>query len=170
MKKFIQPNMRTPLAIRILRWSVCVVLVAAMVGGLFTVGSPAQRRREALDEQRITSLQSISYAIDTYYQSNQKTLPPDLAALIRHQPHLSTQVTDPKTGVTYGYRIRSTTDLTYELCATFETETNLSRNEPRPYGDVYNWVHPLGEKCFEVRVRVPDTTSPQPDGAFLKPV
>ncbi len=170
MKRITQPNMRTPLAIRILRWSFCITVIAAIFGGLFIAGSPAKRRREALDEQRITNLQSISYAVDAYYQTAQKTLPPDLATLVRNQPHLTTQVTDPKTGASYTYRVRSGTDPIYELCATFETETDRSQNAPRPYGDLIDWTHPIGEKCFELRVRTPDPIVPQPSSASPKPL
>ncbi len=161
--------MRTPIAVRILRWSFCIVVIATIIGGLFVVGSPAQRRRESLDQERVNDLNSISYAIDTYYQTSSSTLPINLESLSRNQPYLSTQLTDPSTNVPYEYRTLPGQLGVYELCATFETESDLSWNGPKADPYQPSWTHQIGRTCFTQRVRIPGQL-PVPPEAMIDPV
>ena len=169
MKNLIETSMSTPLLVRIVRWGFCLVILAAIIGGLVVVGSPAQRRREALDEQRVNSLNSITYAIDTYYQSSSSTLPTNLEALGRHQPYLSPQLVDPATNKPYEYRALPDPSGLYELCATFETQTDTSWNGSKTIEpNQSSWIHPVGRTCFTQRVRI-QGQPPVPFEAVITP-
>ncbi len=160
MKHPTKPNMKTPLGIRVIRWAFCAAVVAAIVAGLYVSGSPATRRRYALDERRVNSLSQISYAIDTYAQQH-NALPEQLENVAQEQPYLSIELRDPATSVIYEYRTTGTsTTSTYELCATFDlprsNEESMNRAAPAtlPDGSVLTaWDHGAGRTCFPLRVR-----------------
>ena len=63
------------------------------------------------------------------------------------------------------YEFRATATSTYELCASFETDSDaeLARSVSRP-PDVQGqdfWKHPIGRKCYTLPVRInPDYVKP----------
>ncbi len=159
--------MHTPIAIRIVRWGVCGVIIAAIIAGLYVSGSPANRRRITLDERRVSSLTQLSNALDMYVQTRRE-LPPTLDALAQAQSYLLTELRDPTTGAFYEYRTLSTS--TYELCATFDLPTQEDQ-QPVPLpptkdfaGNPTFTAHTAGRNCYELRVRVYPTEplSPKP--------
>ncbi len=165
MKNHIKRNMITPLLVRIVRWGFCLVILAAITAGLVVVGSPAQRRREALDTQRINSLSSLTYAIDTYYQTNGQ-LPATLESLRTQLPYLVADLQDPTTQQAYEYRPLTTLSTTaYELCANFEstlvdpTQTALQTVPLQNTMDPVTWSHGVGRTCYTLYIR---TTSQKP--------
>jgi hypothetical protein len=159
--------MHTPIAIRIVRWSVCGVIIAAIIAGLYVSGSPANRRRATLDERRVSNLTQLSGALDTHMQTRRE-LPPTLDALAQAQPYLLTELRDPTTGAFYEYRTLSTS--TYELCATFDLPTQDEQLvPPAPAKDFAGnptfTSHAAGRTCYELRVRIYPT-----DPLYPKPL
>ncbi len=131
--------------------AVIVSVIGVLLAGLWLGGSPAQERARRIDAARDKSLQSISNAIDQYYNTNAR-LPDDLDTLVRaRETYWVDSITDPESGEPYEYRIR--TDTTYELCATFTTDSTVS--DPRltdPYAPPDNrfWEHGPERTCFTI--------------------
>lgn len=159
------PNMHTPTIIRVIRWGFCASVILVILVGLFTSGSPINRRQLALDEQRVRHLTELSYALDTYVQTY-TNLPMTLEGLAEAYPYLDKTVRDPVTGAFYEYT-RSTTN-TYELCATFDLPNEQDEQTIRlsPTKDITGnpsfLFHDSGRHCFPFRVRVYPRESPPP--------
>ena len=142
---------------RIAATASALVVLAALVGGFFIVGSPATERSRRFDEQRIQHLQTIQNEIVNYWMRKEK-LPDSLDAL-KDSISGFTPPQDPETQMPYEYRTRG--KLSFEFCATFTT--NSGQNEkggamtsPLPaYRDPYStgvlgdtWQHGTGRTCF----------------------
>ena len=123
-----------------------LVVVAAVVAGVFLAGSPSTRRERRLDDDRVSDLRSLSAAIDQYRREH-GGLPADLDALGR-SPRTTTRLTDPETGTRYEYRVLEPTSghASYELCASFAAETGKDRDSDR---DDF-WWHGGGRQCFTI--------------------
>lgn len=128
-----------------------IVVVVAIVLGFALVGSPATTRLQRFDQQRLDDLQTIFREIQSLCHDPdikdelKRPLPKsldDLAELARFE---RINLTDPQTGLRYGYTVKDET--TYELCATF----SLARDADV---EVF-WNHPDGEHCFTVGVLDP---------------
>lgn len=106
--------------------------------GFHALGPRADRRAARADERRVEDLRSIAQAI--YYR--QKALPATLAEL----PVPAASLKDPVTGAPYEYHPDA--GKTYELCATFASDsaTDYEEFRPRP---VF-WSHPKGRHCFQL--------------------
>lgn len=137
-------------------WIAMLVVLAAVIGGFFIVGSPATQRDRRFDEQRVSDLQNIQSRIINYWQTKNK-LPNSLGDLTDSISGFAAPV-DPQTGTAYDYNIKG--PLVFDLCATFKTdsknETINSRLKTAPmpvslYGDPYqqNWSHGIGNVCFD---------------------
>jgi hypothetical protein len=131
-----------------------VLVVGAIVGGLFVIGSPGDARRAKLDARRVSDLRTIATGVDTYW-NRRESLPADVAELKEILPHGVT-ITDPETNQPYTYRVID--DRVYELCAVFETECNTDdRRCARDWSrDVRIGNHGSGEQCFEIKPVPPD--------------
>lgn len=133
----------------------CLAIGVVAIGtGLYLSGSPMQARAKRYDQQRTNDLQQITYAIDQYWTSRLK-LPANLEELFasREQYYLPS-IRDPRTTTVYEYKhlpLAGTGH--YELCATFETDTDsgnsagLSRPMEPPF-----WQHTVGRVCFPLQV------------------
>lgn len=135
-----------------LGWIVGLVVLASIVGGFFIAGSPMHQRQVRMDMERISDLENLQWQITEYWRLN-RTLPVDLSVLEEEGYKIQG---DPKTGGPYGYE--RTGDLTYELCATFET-SNQEVSSAKSRGFVepnYNWDHDEGEECFQRRINPND--------------
>ncbi|MBI2609741.1 hypothetical protein HYW53_01020 [Candidatus Giovannonibacteria bacterium] len=131
---------------------VIIIVVAAIIGAFFIVGSPAEERLRQFDQTRIRSLQDIQWQIVNYWQAKNK-LPDDLLSLKNSLSEWSVPV-DPETGSLYEYQ--KTGDLKFRLCANFNRAGSLrDGNYPRPLSivggqfDSENWKHEKGKACFE---------------------
>lgn len=135
---------------RIFLGVVILVVVATAAFGLWISGSPTQERARRLDGMRISNLQSISSAVDQYYNIN-LVLPPDLDTLLKARTTYYIGTTaDPETGAPYEYAARSVD--TYDLCATFVTDSrgqDISKMEPYPQGGQF-WEHAAERTCFTI--------------------
>lgn len=125
--------------------SSCALLLA-VICGFVVVGTPGEQRAMRMDEQRVYDLQSIqSQTLD--YWIKKQTLPESTNLLVDSFSGYQVPV-DPSTKQAYEYRVLS--DLSFEVCAVFETSserTNVSYHYP---GDVFtNFNHEAQRTCFE---------------------
>ncbi|MBI4458281.1 hypothetical protein HY633_04935 [Candidatus Uhrbacteria bacterium] len=142
-----------------------LAVVATVAVGLFLAGSPNKERMRQFDGQRLSHLQTISSAVDAFYDTSTR-LPESLAELSLNGNYLgkpgyyTEQTVDPATKQPYEYRVVS--DKVYELCAVFDlTFAEAQAQQPymgypvaepmRPYPlgmGVQDWTHPAGRHCF----------------------
>lgn len=116
---------------------VIVVVAAAVVAGLVISGPPAEQRRLRADERRVSDLQQLSRAIQSYYVET-TSLPGELDALVNGWIS-SGLPRDPETEADYGYEI--TGDSTFRLCAEFARESRADTA-----GEF--WLHGEGRHCY----------------------
>ena len=126
-----------------------VVVVATVVAAIVVTGSPSAQREARLDARRAADLSRIGSAVDRWVE-RRDTLPPDLAALAA-EPGARLAIADPVTAVPYAYAATGTRS--YELCATFTTDTAQSDDVDAWPGEA--WRHDVGPHCFERRVKTP---------------
>lgn len=120
---------------------VAVAVTAAVVAGIFVLGSPMEERARRLDERRMQDLAGIARTIDLYW-TRRSSLPSSFEEL-RKETGATVSVTDPATNAVYEYRPLE--QQTYELCATFDAESSeLDRGV-----DAGFWSHRAGRQCFQ---------------------
>ena len=137
--------------LRILAGATLAVVLASIVFGFFTAGSPFKARLIRFDERRVSDLQIIQGELINYW-SRKDILPVTLDALKNDITGFRAP-TDPKTKESYIYNVNE--KLKFELCAVFDlpsqvlTKEVMARPYPvyGPYGD--NWEHAAGRVCFE---------------------
>jgi hypothetical protein len=124
--------------------------LATVVYGFFIAGSPSEARGAQFDQDRVSDLQSLSYSVDNYYSLNKK-LPKTLTDLSASKYSYSSEnLKDPETGKSYEYKSTGTTS--YQLCATFSTDsTNPDKRNPYGYENE-KFKHPKGHHCFDLKV------------------
>lgn len=131
------------------------VIVAAIIASLFVVGSPAKQRDARLDQNRVSDLQTIQSSLVDYWRAKE-SLPESLVALEDDINGYRNPV-DPESGEVYEYT--KTDELTFQLCATFMTQSDGSGKNvytaPMMYslgsmgGDFDVWSHKMGRVCFD---------------------
>lgn len=134
--------------------AVALVVLVAIVGGFFIIGSPNTQRLYKLDEQKTSDLQTIQWQIVSYWQ--QKETLPDTLDLLEDPLKGYANPVDPQTGESYVYTM--TGPLSFDLCATF----NLASRVDQPqytYPANESWQHEEGEVCFS-RTIDPDLYGP----------
>ncbi len=142
--------MKSPNWLAVLGWVACLAVLAAIVGGLLMVGSPAQARREKADDERVADLEALTHGVRQYYTDN-KVLPARQDQAYSRAPALLEDMKDPETGELYRYRVLDKTH--FELCADFETDQSKEprRDYYRYYEDTLPfWKHKAGRQCFEL--------------------
>ncbi len=132
-------------------WGTGAVVLIAVIGAFFIVGSPTTARLMQFDQQRISDLQGIQSQIVNYWQ-RKEALPESLDYLNDPISSYKTPV-DPQTSQPYKYNVKDAANLSFELCATFNKEGNdqYSQVQPMNYpvkGYADNWQHPAGDYCF----------------------
>ncbi|OGZ70087.1 MAG: hypothetical protein A3F47_01595 [Candidatus Staskawiczbacteria bacterium RIFCSPHIGHO2_12_FULL_38_11] len=138
---------------RYFAWGTSIVILIAVIGAFFVVGSPISARRAQFDQQRINDLQGIQYQVLNYWQ-RKGVMPQNLSDLDDSISGYSAPK-DPETGTAYEYNVKSATNLTFELCATFNLKSLQANNQkavPVIYpGDPYSqsWDHAAGRVCFD---------------------
>ena len=117
-----------------------VAVVAAVVAGLYVLGTPSEERVFRLDERRVRDLSALAGAVDVYWTRYQRL--PDSLDDLRNQMG-ATVSPDAGSGSAYEYRVLDG-GMAYELCATFE---RASGGEGRAGSDGF-WSHRAGRQCF----------------------
>jgi hypothetical protein len=120
---------------------VTVAVTAAIVAGIYVLGSPEEERARRIDERRVQDLSGIAQAIDVYW-TRQSGLPTSLDQL-RTETGANVSVTDRLTGAPYEFRALDGGK--YELCATFEGESGDSEGRL----SAGFWSHRAGRQCFQ---------------------
>ena len=138
---------------KILGIIVTVAVIVAVGFGLWQMGTPKEARQRRADDLRASSLQQISSAVNYYYES-QGELPVSLDDLVGKAGYLPTDLADPMTQQPYEYSLVD--DQHYEICATFDTNTNTSSEAKyAPYyglGNVNFYLHDAGQNCFTLSI------------------
>jgi len=134
-------------------WASIVLVAVVIVGAFFVIGSPTTARLFQFDQQKVGDLQGIQSQIVNYWQKKE-ALPNTLSDL--NDPISSFIVpVDPQTNKPYDYTVKNASNLSFELCATFNKEGAAQYGQARPMsipvkgftGD--NWSHSAGDYCFE---------------------
>lgn len=126
-----------------------ISIVASIVMGFYYIGSPKTLRAREFDQTRINDLTSLSSAVQSYYYQYEK-LPQTIDSLTNNQFYIPV---DPQTGKNYEYN--QTSELTYEVCATFNLDKFTPKEGSRPVG-VGDYIgekdYKAGRNCFTQRV------------------
>ncbi|MFH0818569.1 MAG: DUF5671 domain-containing protein [Patescibacteria group bacterium] len=135
---------------------VSLVVLVFIILGFFFIGSPFNQRLRRIDTEKRSSLENISYNIDSYMYEK-KALPESLE-IIKNK--YNTNITDPQTQKEYTYEVIDKDN--YKLCAEFNLPS-ISKE----YTDKYSlpasqdiWEHDKGTVCFTKQVNI--------DPAFMK--
>ena len=125
---------------------VTAIVMAAVIGGIILLDSPAQERLRRLDERRVDDLRELAYALDLYW-TREGSLPPTLEEL-SSAPGVFVELFDPETGQLYEYRVLG--DKAYELCAEFARDTATDERD-----GLYKslWSHGPGRQCFQLEAK-----------------
>ncbi|OGZ66478.1 MAG: hypothetical protein A3C50_00265 [Candidatus Staskawiczbacteria bacterium RIFCSPHIGHO2_02_FULL_43_16] len=148
----VRRNISSPSA-KYFAWVSSLVVALAIIGSFFIIGSPMNAGLARVDQQRVNDLQGIQYQVVNYWQRKQ-ALPTNLKDLNDPISGYAVPV-DPKTKLPYEYTVKDATNLSFELCATFETAAmaNNPKTAPVPAGyyDAYsqNFDHAAGRVCFD---------------------
>lgn len=129
-------------------WAAVVVVIAAIVVGFISSGSPFRVRLERLDERRVNDLQTLQNQIVSVYWQSKGTLPSKLDDLKDPISGFLIPV-DPETKESYEYLRKG--ERSFVLCATFTTTASTATSMPQYVYDGLNssWVHDTGRVCFD---------------------
>ncbi|MBI5765763.1 hypothetical protein HZA71_00875, partial [Candidatus Falkowbacteria bacterium] len=133
--------------------SVVIIALAAIIGSLFLIDSPAVARMRSFDLQRANNLSELDGLIISDFQNTGK-LPTDLSA------SKFSSFVDPVTNQSYSYKVLG--DNEYQLCAKFDLAVDKNNKESFiPY--VNDWFfHDVGLQCFNRRVTQEKSGLPVP--------
>lgn len=142
---------------RMAAYGSALVVLAALIGGFFIVGSPATERSRRFDEQRIQHLQTIQNEIVNHWMRKQKI--PESLDVLKDDIKGFTAPQDPETQMPYEYR--AVGELSFDLCSVFSTDSAALGKGAYPpmslpaYREPYypgatgdNWRHGAGRICF----------------------
>lgn len=131
--------------------AVGILVGLSILSGFLIIGTPAQARLVRYDAQKTSDLQGIQYQITNYWQAKQ-ALPKDLDILNDNKLEFYTVPVDQQSGAPYEYNVLG--DKSFELCATFNTESDTLAGTDSMYaapvksGVNENWQHGTGRTCF----------------------
>ncbi|MFQ4139812.1 hypothetical protein PGN35_026210 [Nodosilinea sp. PGN35] len=123
-----------------------VAVGLAIAAGFWVLGTPGRQREIAADRQRLQDVATIAQLLhDQYLNAGDGfELPATLEA--------SELRNDPLTNQPYEYARLG--DRTFELCATFDTDSSSHRLTRNNNPEAERWQHPEGRQCFEFDVAV----------------
>ena len=124
-----------------------MVVVAAVVAGIASIGLPGEQRQARLDQRRIEDLQRIAEAVELHHREHGQ-LPADLATAAA-RPGWDLGLLDPVSGEAYDYRPLQGDR--FELCAVFTTDSG--EREGAGWNAPLEWRHGAGRHCFNREVR-----------------
>ena len=140
---------------RLLAILLSVFVGAAVLAGIFLAGSPAEERSRRADEQRVADLQTISFAIQSYY-ADTGALPASLEEAARQPNTYVPRITDAETEAPYGYEPGE--NGAYRLCATFTAPTPETTDRASVPPELSFWSHGAGDTCFDLEAREPQNS------------
>ena len=117
-------------------------VIAAVVGGLFILGSPTEERARRIDRRRVADLRAIVAATDLYWTRHSR-LPASLDNLTA-EPGVTISTGDPESSEIYGYQPLDSAR--YEVCANFDRESDETSWDPKRN----LWSHGSGRQCFQL--------------------
>lgn len=132
-------------------WGSGSLVLIAIIGSFFVIGSPNTARFVQFDQQKINDLQQIQSEIVSYWQ-RKEMLPTTLNDL--NDPISGFKVpVDPQSKNSYEFIVKDVNNLSFDLCANFNKPADENNRQVKPmyYGnDLYaqNWNHPAGYFCF----------------------
>jgi len=134
-------------------WAAAAVIVCAIIGGLFMVGSPSKARDEKIDAKRLQNMQMTARVISCYGDKT-ADLPETLASLqnifkndlaLRGGSPRCTNLkwaTDPVSEQNFEYKRLSETS--FQLCANFLRPTGQNTRASYSYINTYNRTALIG--------------------------
>jgi len=126
----------------LLRGAAVIVVIGAVAIGYSLLESPGQERARRVDARRLADLQRIAAATDLYWTRHAR-LPESLGELAL-EPGVRIDTLDPTTSERYAYV--SLDSVAYEVCATFERESDEGWGPPSRN----LWAHGDGRQCFRL--------------------
>lgn len=138
---------------RYFAWGTSAVILIAIIGAFFIVGSPQSARLQQFDQQRVNDLQNIQYQVVNYWQ--RKGQMPNTLADLNDSISGYIAPTDPQNGQSYQYILKDPKELAFQLCVNFSTNNNdqsvtgLKAMPAYPPASFQSWNHPTGIFCFE---------------------
>ena len=130
-------------------WVTGILVLAVVVSAFVIVGSPNSARLVQFDQQKVFALQGIQFQIVNYWQKKGK-MPVGLADLNDTISGYKAPV-DPQTKVPYEYILKDSANLSFELCANFNSVSPSSQRDIQysaEMGISQNWDHKTGRVCF----------------------
>ncbi len=143
---------------KVVGWIAVGVVIASVVVGFIASGSPFRVRLEKQDEQRVMDLQTLQNQIVSVHWQSKGLLPQTLEDL-KDSINGFVAPVDPQTKQPYEYIRKG--ELSFALCATFETKTQSTPGgafpatrekyptPAYPYDMNSNWAHDVGRVCFD---------------------
>jgi hypothetical protein len=131
-------------------WAGGSLVVLATVVAFSLIGSPLTSRLQALDDRRLSDLQSLQQAVISYVggerlldrEAEPRALPATLDLVLKEgYIYDRSTLLDPETQAPYAYEVLP--DGSFRLCATFSLERNSDFSS--------DWNHPAGHTCFDKR-------------------
>jgi len=136
-----------------------VATLAVVVTGLIINESPVVTRQKRQDDEIVSRLNQVAWAIENYYQQEEKLpISLDILAGVRL---VESNTTNPINGEKFEYSVIS--GKTYELCTVFQLANNKKTAEGDYYSYAYNnqeWLHGEGRQCFTKKI--PDNLNAEP--------
>lgn len=149
--------------VRVYFYGTLLLVVAAFLGSLFVVESPAETRARKLDEANLSNFNQIHRAMEEYFTENE-ALPGSLAELRSATPYLTEDRTaNVFNDEEYGYNVLGVKK--YELCTEFKT-SNITSEDNDYWRET--WPHEAGDQCVSRLVNVlpgqstPPRVAPEP--------
>jgi hypothetical protein len=125
-----------------------IVVAAAVVGGVWVMGSPSEQRLRRMDAQRVEDLRVIAGYVKVYWKRHERV--PATLEELSGEPGVRFTSKDPATGA--GYEYQAGEGDAYRLCATFARDSDTGEGaRSLLYGGFDEWNHGAGRQCFDRR-------------------
>src|SRR3989339_672232 len=118
-----------------------IVVVAAVVAGIASIGLPGEQRQARLDQRRIEDLQRIVEAVELHHREHGQR--PAALAPAAARPGWGLALFDPVSGEAYEYRPLQ--GGRFELCAVFTTDSG--ERDGSGWSAPLEWRHGAGRHC-----------------------
>ncbi len=140
-----------------------ILVLAAIIAGFVTVGSPTKQRNLRFDGQRVSDLNNIQWKIINHWQT--KGVLPEKLEDMNDQLYGDKIPMDPESKKAYVYDVTNKTQ--FKLCASFSLKSQDNEGRGNYYGgyrygsyldtsmgENESWKHEAGNVCFERTIDV----------------